>query len=285
MQSSIVDGLVDLARTGFSSAILNDFRTEMLTRFGSEADQDREHDHQQAVRGVTGWRLLDDGMWRCEATLTPTDKAVVDAAITALAAPQPADDGTTDTRSPAARRADALVTLCGIASGQDTTGPMGATTRVTLTLPVEALTGEAAAHDELGTPLLPAAARELSCGATLTTVVLGVHGEPLQVGREHRTATAAQRRALAVRDRGCTFPGCDAPPSWTQAHHITHWIDGGATDLDNLALLCHRHHRSVHRYRITGAVRDDGSGVDWDVVRTGLGWRPPPPPDPWTRAA
>jgi hypothetical protein len=63
---------------------------------------------------------------------------------------------------------------------------------------------------------------------------------------------AALRRALVVRDRSCAFPGCDRSPSWCDAHHIRHWADGGETALENLVLLCRRHHRIVHhgRFRI-----------------------------------
>nr|WP_162184933.1 HNH endonuclease signature motif containing protein [Allokutzneria albata] len=56
----------------------------------------------------------------------------------------------------------------------------------------------------------------------------------------------AQRKALAVRDKGCAFPGCDRPPGWTEAHHVWHWIDGGPTDLGNLVLLCVHHHHVMH---------------------------------------
>lgn len=52
------------------------------------------------------------------------------------------------------------------------------------------------------------------------------------------------RRALQARDRGCRFPGCGS--RFTDAHHIVHWADGGATELRNLVLLCLRHHRAVH---------------------------------------
>ena len=61
--------------------------------------------------------------------------------------------------------------------------------------------------------------------------------------------SAAQRSALAVRDRHCRFPGCDRPGSWCDAHHVWHWSEGGPTDLDNLVLLCRRHHRMLHRRR------------------------------------
>ena len=56
----------------------------------------------------------------------------------------------------------------------------------------------------------------------------------------------AQRAAGAVRDRGGVFPDCDRPLAWCDAHHLWHWINGGPTDLDNLALLCRAHHRTVH---------------------------------------
>jgi hypothetical protein len=51
---------------------------------------------------------------------------------------------------------------------------------------------------------------------------------------------------LAVRDRGCVFPGCERPLAWSEGHHLWHWINGGPTNLDNLALLCRAHHRAVH---------------------------------------
>jgi hypothetical protein len=66
------------------------------------------------------------------------------------------------------------------------------------------------------------------------------------VGRTTRVVQPAQRMALAVRDGGCVFPGCDRPLAWCDAHHLWHWVDGGPTDLANLALLCRAHHRTVH---------------------------------------
>ena len=62
-------------------------------------------------------------------------------------------------------------------------------------------------------------------------------------GRTKRIATRGQTLALIARDGGCSFPGCDKPPEWCQRHHIVSWADGGTTDLDNLTLLCGRHHR------------------------------------------
>ena len=74
-------------------------------------------------------------------------------------------------------------------------------------------------------------------------------GEPLSVGRARRTVPPAMRRALALRDKGCRFPGCDRPVEWTDAHHVQHWADDGPTELANLVLLCRRCHRRVHEGR------------------------------------
>ncbi|MGK2927330.1 MAG: HNH endonuclease signature motif containing protein, partial [Lysobacterales bacterium] len=70
-------------------------------------------------------------------------------------------------------------------------------------------------------------------------------GEPLSVGRKTRSIPPAIRRALRRRDGGCRFPGCCAT-RYVDAHHIHHWADGGETRMDNLVLLCRRHHRLVH---------------------------------------
>jgi HNH endonuclease len=56
----------------------------------------------------------------------------------------------------------------------------------------------------------------------------------------------AQRAALVVRDGGCRFLGCARPLAWCEAHHLVPWLDGGPTDLANLALVCRAHHRAVH---------------------------------------
>lgn len=106
----------------------------------------------------------------------------------------------------------------------------------------ERVTAETTWGAVLGAP----AVRRLSCDASLTRVVVAGESQPLDVGRRSRTVPAAIRAALVVRDAGCVFPGCDRPPPWTDAHHVVHWSDGGPTSLDNLALLCRTHHRTVH---------------------------------------
>jgi hypothetical protein len=90
------------------------------------------------------------------------------------------------------------------------------------------------------------AARLRAAMVLLPPALGGAPTQPLEVGRATRVVAAAQRAALAVRDGGCRFPGCDRPPAWCEAHHLRHWVHGGTTDLGNLVLLCRAHHRAVH---------------------------------------
>jgi hypothetical protein len=92
----------------------------------------------------------------------------------------------------------------------------------------------------------PRVLRRLACDAGIVLVTTGDDGTPVDVGRRARRTTAALRRALMVRDGGCTFPGCGATRH-LHAHHVKHWADGGATDLGNLVMVCGFHHRFVHQ--------------------------------------
>lgn len=93
-------------------------------------------------------------------------------------------------------------------------------------------------------------------------MVLGEASEILDVGREHRLVTGPIRRALALRDKGCVFPGCTVPAAACQAHHVVPWWAGGATCLDNLALVCRHHHGLVEPHRYDPAA--DQWRVDFD---------------------
>ncbi len=107
--------------------------------------------------------------------------------------------------------------------------------------------GVGLAHEaETGAPLSPRTLGRLLCDAELQTVVLGASRAVLDLGRTTRLATATQRTALVARDRGCAVPGCGMPPSACEAHHVTWWRNGGTTDIENLALLCGRHHTLIH---------------------------------------
>jgi len=102
-----------------------------------------------------------------------------------------------------------------------------------------AAAGSDADTNQAGTPMIPSAAARI---AELAMTLLGTR-IPLAVGRTARTATPAQRRALAVRDRGCIIPGCAIPAEACQTHHVEDWAAGGHTDMPNMALLCWAHHR------------------------------------------
>jgi hypothetical protein len=87
--------------------------------------------------------------------------------------------------------------------------------------------------------------RRMACDASVVHWLDSHKGEPLSIGRKTRTIPPAIRRALHRRDGGCRFPGCTCT-QFVDAHHIHHWADGGETSMDNLVLLCKRHHRLVH---------------------------------------
>ncbi|WP_460477597.1 HNH endonuclease signature motif containing protein [Brachybacterium huguangmaarense] len=88
-------------------------------------------------------------------------------------------------------------------------------------------------------------AERLACTGKVALIVTSAAGEALHLGRTRRLASPAQRRALRLQQRTCQFPGCHQTRH-LDAHHITPWSRGGATDLDGLALLCRRHHVLVH---------------------------------------
>ena len=87
--------------------------------------------------------------------------------------------------------------------------------------------------------------KRLCCDGDAVVIVENEDGEPLSVGRKTRTVPIAIKRALRARDKGCVFPGCHHR-RFVDAHHIQHWSAGGETSLENLLLLCSRHHRLVH---------------------------------------
>lgn len=95
-------------------------------------------------------------------------------------------------------------------------------------------------------PISAVGAATLACEAGIQKVLVGPLGQPLALGRRERYFTSAQRKALAVRDGGCAWPECTAPPPWTHAHHVIPWSDDGPTDVDNGVLLCAFHHHLVH---------------------------------------
>ena len=121
-------------------------------------------------------------------------------------------------------------------------------------------------------------ARRMACDAATVTMHHGPGGEILDVGRRTRTISPALRRALAARDRQCRFPGCGNRRC--DGHHIEHWADGGRTALDNLVLLCRRHHRAVHEEGFR--VMIDAAGDARFLGPDGLPLAEAPPAPAWT---
>ncbi|WP_022900407.1 HNH endonuclease signature motif containing protein [Humibacter albus] len=112
-----------------------------------------------------------------------------------------------------------------------------------------------AAHLEEDGSSFPAwAAAQYRCGTGARECTIDHKGNPLYLGREQRTFSPRQKVALAVRDGGCRWNGCDRPASYCEAHHIDEWMaDNGRTDIDRGILLCRFHHMQLHHHgwRIT----------------------------------
>ena len=120
------------------------------------------------------------------------------------------------------------------------------------------------------TPISLESAERATCTGSTIPVLFDSAGQVLDLGREQRLYTRRQRAALAARDGGCMWPGCDRPPSWTEAHHIHHWErDHGNTDIADGILLCKFHHLLLHNNH-------------WEIIRTGATYQliPPQKEDP-----
>ena len=118
-------------------------------------------------------------------------------------------------------------------------------------------------------PISAARARRLACDARVLPAVLGGASVVLDLGANRRTASRAQRIALALRDQRCTAPFCDKPATWTEAHHLVPWQVSPRTDLDNLVLVCDAHHDLLHHDGWTITLKN-GTAI----------WHPPPRPEP-----
>ena len=184
-----------------------------------------------------------DGTGRLDATLDPDGHLTVSTALRLAESP----DAEGEQRTAAQRRHDALVDVCQHFLDHQHTKP-GGRHRPHLNVVVDAgechETGPGRTLERA--PLAPALIRSIACDANVHRVLLGPRSEVLDYGRATRIISPALYTALVLRDGGCRFPGCDRPADWCDGHHVTHWQDGGPTDLANLALLCRRHHRRVH---------------------------------------
>ena len=186
--------------------------------------------------------------------------------------PMCAHDGK-DPRDHGVRMWDALVETCRRLQNTDSLPHAhSASARITLTMSIDDLQHKLTGHGLLPTrdTLSAAAARRLACDAEIIPAVLGTQSQILDVGRTSRLVTPAIWTALVLRDQHCAFPGCSRLPIACDAHHITHWIDHGPTALDNLILLCRKHHTLTHQTPWQ---------VQIDPATRRPNWIPPPPID------
>jgi hypothetical protein len=234
------------------------------------------------------------GQHRISGILTDEAAATVKAALDPLAAPRPAADGTRDPRTPAQRNHDALHELC---SQYLRWGKLpetrGARPHVHITVTADTLHGDPGADGKpfsrvaTGEELDAETVRKICCDAGLTPIVLNTLGEPLNVGREHRTVTPAIWAALVARDIGCIGEGCTRPASWCIAHHITYWSNDGITAVETCALVCQHEHDLVHHHGWEVRMAADGHpemipppwvdheqrprrNAHWKLIRDGL---------------
>jgi len=188
-----------------------------------------------------------EGMWAASGDLDPESGHVISTALRSQT--DPANLDRDDHRSMPQRTADALVDVCRfwLDHNDDASISGGERPHITVTVPYATLTRDEQRLGEIdGSAVDPEAIRRLACDAGIVRIVVDGESQPLDVGRRVRTVTPAIRRALELRDGGCTWVGCTAPASWCDAHHVLHWADGGVTALINLILLCRRHHVAVH---------------------------------------
>lgn len=222
------------------------------------------------ARRQCSWSVDAFGMTQLRVSLPQAEAAPVTALLGGLSAPtRPDSDGpgsdAPDERTTTQRRADAFIEVFRRAHGYDG-GAEHEVGRLVVVATEAQLADEPGAggamttHD--ATPLSPTALQRHACDAVVDRVVLDRRGAVVRMESVGRLANRAQRRALAARDGGCAFPGCGAPATWCEAHHVVFWSQGGTTDLANLALLCSRHHTEIHLGHWTITMRD---AVPWFV--------------------
>jgi len=235
------DAILDAART----LSPDDFRS-VMAYWRSQAEN--LVGHEPAAARFTRRHLhvsqILDSMARIDGWVDAETGARFANALDALEPPDPVD-GPEPPRSLGQRRADALAKL--VAGGRSS--------RAEVAVVIDADTVQGRFPSDLtharcellgGDPIDPATAVRMACDAAITRVLMKGTSTVLDLGRATPVVSAAQRKALAIRDGGCVEPGCTAPPEWCDAHHKLHWILGGPTELSNLELRCRRHHVEAH---------------------------------------
>ena len=268
------DGGIDLAETdailaGLARHTTPNETARAVARWVAGVDPDGTLDEAADVRRRFTMAAGLDGRVHLRGDLDAVGGEYLSTALTAL---RNGDRPAGDTRCHAERQADALVALArGALDGGSLPDVRGERPHVRVTIDWLALCAERGAAGVAGGslgwagPINPETARRLACDASVARIITGPDGLPLDVGRAQRTASAAIRRAVEIRDGHWVFAGCDAPPEWCDVHHVVHWSHGGPTSCDNGALLCERHHTCCHEGGFT-IRRDHGTAI-WHTYR------------------
>jgi len=271
---TVWDGLMTLGER-HDARTVRQLREQLLAAHGADNAFEDTEDKARPATSLSPGKEIAPGLYEYLLRVTREGRALLEAAIGPLSAPTPGPDGEPDERPTEQRRAHALIAVIGraLTAGDSTWSSTKA--QVFVTIGLEDLQRCAAAGSLLGgltTGDLVTAdtVRRWACDATIIPTVLGSCGEVVDLGHAQRLFTPAQIKRLWLRDRHCTYPGCDAPAAWTDAHHLIHWADHGPSDLSNAALLCPRHHTVVHSRRLHGHITTDHRGrhhVTWDLTR------------------
>jgi hypothetical protein len=245
---------------------------ETLCRAARRVNRGNDLDarQQRAIR----WWVDDRGTFHLSGRLHGVEGLTVTELLSSMATDMPADPATGTYDPFDARCADALVQLC---SGPD--GQPEAT--IIIHAPLDAFDLD----DATGVPVTPTRTviandtlRRLACDSRLRLSLHNPAGNTVGIGRLSRSLPTWLAQELRWRDHTCRFPGCEHT-RWLQGHHLWHWPDGGPTNLDNLALLCFRHHHLVHEggWKLTG--HPDHELVFTSPTGTRHSSNPPPRPD------
>ena len=254
--------------------------TDWTTRRQTMQDREEKFRRQRAIRSHRTW-IDGDGMFNSRARLDPVTgayvKAAIDDAANRLYQADGGRDGGDKIRTWDQRNADAFTTALGLipapntdgeTAGRDTPRPAGRgkppslRNQILVVAHTDAITGTGTdARCEIpGTGPIPRSELErLACESDLFGILFNGDGLPLWHGRRTRTVSPQQWRTLVARDRGCVL--CGTTPSYCHAHHIIAWTPPaeGPTDIDNLVLVCNRHHHHIHQHNLTLTRTPDGS--------------------------
>jgi hypothetical protein len=202
-----------------------------------------------------------EGRWRLDGDLEALDGEII---ATALRLATGSDDEAETPRTPSERRAEALVDICrAFLEGREHPSSSRHRPHVNVIVTAEDLEAGRGGECADGTVLDGPSLASLVCDSVMHRVMMA-GSVVLDYGTSTRVVSANLFNALVVRDRHCRFPGCDRPPMWTDAHHVVHVDDGGPTKIENLCLLCRRHHRRLHRPGWSAVLRSDATLVVTD---------------------